>query len=511
MGMKLVAQCGVCPPVIQKYINDFSKSSSLEVVQRCHEFRTLLKSGFMADVLPVDASCEDIEVDPNLPFLDGFVQKALNNGAVPYSPPSYLQDEDIDLVPVTKGGSTTSGFKIGPYEKPTLPPATHNPVMGMGANTNTLPPPVPAGDNAAAVAGGNANSSGQLLVGKGVPQVWGRKMEAPATPAPAAAQQPSTQPKSASPAPTQPQNEPAKQETPKTTPAAPEAPREPTEKEKMAAMLFGGIGGSSTGVSRRSSAARRSSSSAGASPVTVQPSSPANVEKSQKAGTPTNTPAAAKLQPASASNDNIFDLLDMSTAPNPGSVQPAPQPAAPANMFDDMVTLSPSATANNTENKEPATKSNNDNIYDAFANMNISTSDPTLEPHSSSSFSEPKQPSYNPIRLTTAEFGGRWGQTPVEMKKVVRIGSGKTLQDVVGALVAGNVITHVESIPTTSEAIFATTLASSVVSPSAPLGSLLLIHMKYLAPRGECVLTVKSVSRDLGDELVELLSAKLVS
>lgn len=44
----------------------------------------------MADVLPVDASLEDIEVDPNLPFLDGFVQIAIVNGAVRYSPPSHL-------------------------------------------------------------------------------------------------------------------------------------------------------------------------------------------------------------------------------------------------------------------------------------------------------------------------------------------------------------------------------------------------------------------------------------
>ncbi len=31
-------------------------------------------------VLPVDASCEDLEVDPQVPFLNAFVQQALNSG-----------------------------------------------------------------------------------------------------------------------------------------------------------------------------------------------------------------------------------------------------------------------------------------------------------------------------------------------------------------------------------------------------------------------------------------------
>ena len=40
----------------------------------------------MQAALPVDASCEDLDVDPHLPFLDDFVGRALQNGAPPYLP-----------------------------------------------------------------------------------------------------------------------------------------------------------------------------------------------------------------------------------------------------------------------------------------------------------------------------------------------------------------------------------------------------------------------------------------
>ena len=34
--------------------------------------------------MPPDASCEDIDIDPHLPFLNAFVQQALQDGAAPY-------------------------------------------------------------------------------------------------------------------------------------------------------------------------------------------------------------------------------------------------------------------------------------------------------------------------------------------------------------------------------------------------------------------------------------------
>jgi hypothetical protein len=38
----------------------------------------------MRAVFPLDASCEDLEVDSSLSFLNGYVQQALRNGAQPY-------------------------------------------------------------------------------------------------------------------------------------------------------------------------------------------------------------------------------------------------------------------------------------------------------------------------------------------------------------------------------------------------------------------------------------------
>lgn len=61
--MKLVAQNGSCPPRAAKLIDQYSNSSSLDVYQRCVEFKALLRaSAAMVDALPVDASCEDLDV-----------------------------------------------------------------------------------------------------------------------------------------------------------------------------------------------------------------------------------------------------------------------------------------------------------------------------------------------------------------------------------------------------------------------------------------------------------------
>lgn len=57
-------------------------------LQRCSELVELSQDvAMMQDVLPMDASCEDLEVDSSLSFLDDFVSQALAKGASSYKPP----------------------------------------------------------------------------------------------------------------------------------------------------------------------------------------------------------------------------------------------------------------------------------------------------------------------------------------------------------------------------------------------------------------------------------------
>lgn len=78
-------------------------------------------------------------------------------------------------------------------------------------------------------------------------------------------------------------------------------------------------------------------------------------------------------------------------------------------------------------------------------------------------FSAPRVASYNPIRLTTAEFGTRWGHTPTETKRVARLNNVRSLDQLTQVLTNGvAAISHVESIPTTSEVICHSISCSSV-------------------------------------------------
>lgn len=502
--MKLVAQCGRCPPSVLSFVQEFSFSSSLEVAQRCQEFLLLLsESGVMVEVLPVDASCEDIEVDEDLSFLNQFIDQALANGAVPYSPPSYL-DEDAPGKSAVKSGETSSGFKIGAYEKPTMPVAVQSMLLSGGDSA-----PASSDDvfnNLTLATSTTGAGAGALQLGKGVANVWGRKPE-PAAPAPssqsASAATATPSPETTSTAAANlaamklPSSATAKEEE---EPVVDEAA---AKKQEMAAALFGG-GGSAAASSRRGSSASRvkRASTAKTTPSPSQQSS---------AGNATSAPS-----PSSTPQGDMFDLLDMG-GPSPQPVQEQQQQAAaavvsapPSDMFGDMMVTSPAQTPPVTQAPPPPPPSATDNIvnlFDAFDEVSGGTSN-VLIPQALSS-PGPVGPEYLPARLTTPEYGNRWGHTPAEVKAVVKpISAGiQSLDGLVTVIAAAVGIHHIESIPKTCEAIFASNLHRSAVCPAAPVGTLFLVHIKLKTHRSECSITVKSSSKDLCAELNSILQA----
>ncbi|CAM9423065.1 unnamed protein product, partial [Ectocarpus fasciculatus] len=182
--MKLVAQNGSCPPKATKLIDEYSNSSSLDVYQRCVEFKAMLRaSGAMADALPVDASCEDIEVDESLPMLENYVRNALAAGANPYTPPTADGDDDSD------DAGSSHRLNYTPYARAALPANPVNIALSSDKHSPAVRSAGMAGvslDEMGAIghAPGHAPTQSGLTLGKNVSQVWGKKPEP--TPAPAA-------------------------------------------------------------------------------------------------------------------------------------------------------------------------------------------------------------------------------------------------------------------------------------------------------------------------------------
>ncbi|EDV21343.1 uncharacterized protein TRIADDRAFT_60278 [Trichoplax adhaerens] len=85
--MKLISRTNDVSDYTHNFLEEHSNSVNLDVQQRCQEALQLLITldiNDRSEILPVNASCEDIEVDPSLGFLDTFVSNALAYGSLPY-------------------------------------------------------------------------------------------------------------------------------------------------------------------------------------------------------------------------------------------------------------------------------------------------------------------------------------------------------------------------------------------------------------------------------------------
>lgn len=534
---KLVAQNGACPSKVFAFMERYARSVSLDVQQRCVEFKVLLKDpNTLVEVLPVDASCEDIEIDEDLTFLQGYVDAALQAGAKPYSPPQNYEEDDVSI------DSQQSKLKITPYAVPTLPAAQTNgmivgaagPLGGPSSMGATVPNAFGGAPMSALTSQSIANAQGNQLLGvaKSANQVWGKKPEPPPPMPQAAAAPPSPMSASGSSA----NSFPAHVSGPygNQSGSAPsssgagagaggggvqnpvqQAPRELSEKEKQAAALFGGLSGgpsasrASKPVQRRGSALNNASSRtapiAAATPdstpsVASQPE-PAHSEPVPQPApavvtTPAPTPAPAP-SPAPAPEVELLDLdlLDMHSppsAPIPLHVPVAATPATPTPAVLPKQALPPTPPA------APAAPAVN-TISDAFAGFMMDNASPS---GSSTTVAEGSA-NVMPLVIVTAEFGKRWGSTPFDVKTSIPCAANNitSLEQLRRAIPPS--YHHVESIPATQEAIYAATITST--------GSVILVHVKLHAARKQADVVVKSNSKEVCAKEAAFLSSSIAA
>ena len=486
--MKLCAQAGGCPPSVHTLITDYAKNKSLDVQQRCIEFLTLVKtSDIMVDALPVDASCEDIDVDENLSFLSGYVQAALDRGAVPYTPPANQDDDDDDETPIS------NILKFNPYERQMAPPPplTVESVGGSSGVMDINTMSAMLGQTSLSPAPSAKDTGNQLLssskIGGSSGGPWGKKIEAPPPPP---TPEPVVEAAVVSPQPVAVET-PKMEETSASVDDTPTAPRELTDKEKMAAALFGGVGTKSTSSSRRRSTTTANRSS----PVPSQTNSSGGLL--DMGSTPPPTTAAPS---SSSSNNALFDMMNVSTAPAVATAMtpttdllgsPLPSMAAPGPAPSSVpvaMTISPTPLA------------------DVFGDMSVLTPTSTV---ASGSFAQSTVASgventgnFSPLRMSTPDFGGKWGSLLHENKQNGIPVIAKTLFEI--QQVMPSFVGHVESIPATSEAIFAS-------SGGDDNSGVALLHLKLNPSRGVCDIIVKGTSRDLANKLLSATSKGLTS
>lgn len=483
--MKLIAQAGTCPPHAAKIIDDFAKSKDEDLQQRCIEFQNLITTvpHILGEVLPVDASCEDVQVDENLSFMTGFVRQAISNGAKEYEKPDDDDDDDEDYT-VSNAGKA-SAFKMTPYEKPSQPGSSYNRSMmgGVGSNMPSLstngggsgvtPPPGAyrsSQQNGGTTGYSTANNEPQLNV-RNVANVWGKSSLSNGTKSSTTMSSPS--PANPLPTPAPPASNSSWSSGNSYQPQAAANPVEVTKteeqlrKERMAAALFGGSA---------PSAATRSSI-----PKKVEPrrkvSSSAASENSTREGFRAVTDSAP---PATVPEVDLLDLMgdvepvQISAVPDVDVLAPSPLEAAPATSS----TIAKETTS--VEHEDPF----------AASGLLGGLSDAPLSSLQSDRIFQHEGRSLSPLEITTEQFGTKWGATPYT-SSLSAVSSKYVTLDALMELCRSVGLKNIESIPATSEGICGGMMSSS---------DLVLVHGKVTCfeASAKIDMTMKSTDAKLG-------------
>ncbi|GLD91737.1 hypothetical protein PINS_up000270 [Pythium insidiosum] len=531
---KITAQMGHTSEIANAVMNKYKTSRSTDLQQRCFEYIAMTKNMvLMSEVFPEDASCEDIEVDPNLGFLTAFVERAAAQGAPLYDPPEDSDDEDnYDR----KGKNDANQLNFEAYQKPEIPYAVKLPPndgsapfankWGAPAQGQPAPYGAPGGQGAGAWSAGAAGPGMGYGNAPKPKNVWGPTGLNTGNDVPSAGPGPnghgygypsggpapgaSTAYGSAFGAPPQPDyNQPAaynqapayNNELGNGDDAGDEG--QVDERQMMASALFGGIAGGAP-MPRRSTTGPRTSLTGGAPRRT----SGTRASTRRTSGRPDGSAASASTQQAYDSAPQYtqqmahapaveVDLLDISfDSPAPGHNAPAPPQHQPAAPVADPFGLGAPAPMPTAATPAPAPMLDPFNLGALASNINdLSRS---AGPSGMTTFQYNGR-SLEPWPITTQDFGARWGTCPCEKKAKVNPSSVRALDDFSGRMTQAMVHT-VESIPATNEAIAAGRLANSE--------HVALIHVK-IRSGGFLDLTVRTADMGFTDQLLDALAQRL--
>jgi len=431
--MKMCAQLGNLPSEAADLIDKYNASRDADLQQKCLEFLEIARNlQTLTTVLPVDASCEDLS-DPDFSFLDNFVESERQRGAAEYSPPSKEENESYEYEDNSssspKAPVSEPTLKYDAYEKP-------QPISHFVKDATPIPPPAaslnygaPAGFTPAAATNGTSHEAAAApkphggLNLSGVKSVWGAQGYTGS-----GAQQQRQQPP---PAPSQPAAVPTayareeytieapRQDTPPPVVVKEEEPPKPkelTERERMAAALFGGTS------------------------AAVEQPKPARVRVRNKG------PSAAQQRAATPppEPEPVLDLL--------GFDEPAPAPAAVSAAPMDLLSLGDPTPPQTAAPQSSGLASPDLLLGSPVQQVGTSLSSPPFSGHS----------------MNTQEFGQRWVSNVSEAKASLPL-QAVNIQQVVSRIESVTGLSCVETITHTQEAIFAG-LDSS--------GALVLVHGK---------------------------------
>ncbi|GMJ12572.1 Adaptor Protein Complex 4E [Hibiscus trionum] len=177
-------------PECQSLMEEFLASHSTDLQQRAYELQAVigLDAHAVESIMPSDASCEDIEVDKALSFLNGYIQDSIEKGAQPYIPES----ERSGMLNISKfrnqdhHEASSHGLRFEAYELPKQTVQSKIPPASL-ASTELVPVPEPVyvresyPTTTVSSASSDAGSTELKLRLDGVQKKWGRQTHSPAT------------------------------------------------------------------------------------------------------------------------------------------------------------------------------------------------------------------------------------------------------------------------------------------------------------------------------------------